>query len=226
MVISSRTPDGLPNYCPICGKPVVVEPSTESLDATCPHCGCLMWFSKAHRSPKHEVKHHIRQLVDEIRSIPKYYSAPLDVAREFSTALITTMAAPGSILWAASQLKPPLPIYVANRGLLNTIPHTFNVAAIQHVRRTSEQLCLLPGEEFDTTDAAQNTTDHLHIFTPIINADESAPRAVLQIVQRATASPAAQRGYARFTRAMCAELGASFRFLYTDADPGAGDTQQ
>ena len=44
MNISSRTPEGLPNDCPVCGAQVCVEPSLLFGDATCPHCGSLIWF--------------------------------------------------------------------------------------------------------------------------------------------------------------------------------------
>jgi DNA-directed RNA polymerase subunit RPC12/RpoP len=43
-VISSRTPEGQPNGCPVCGKVVVMEPSQPFGDAPCPHCGCLLLF--------------------------------------------------------------------------------------------------------------------------------------------------------------------------------------
>ena len=44
VVISSRTPEGQPIRCPLCGKQVVIEPSALFGDATCPHCGQLLWF--------------------------------------------------------------------------------------------------------------------------------------------------------------------------------------
>jgi hypothetical protein len=44
MVIESRTPEGAPNRCPICGKELVIEPSKPTMDAPCPHCGHLLWF--------------------------------------------------------------------------------------------------------------------------------------------------------------------------------------
>jgi hypothetical protein len=44
--ISSRTPEGDPNCCPICGKDVRIEPSAApTSDAPCPHCGSLLWFT-------------------------------------------------------------------------------------------------------------------------------------------------------------------------------------
>ncbi len=43
MNIASRTPEGLPGRCPVCDRDVVVDPSIPPGDATCPHCGCLLW---------------------------------------------------------------------------------------------------------------------------------------------------------------------------------------
>jgi hypothetical protein len=42
---SSRTPEGQPNHCPVCGRRVKVEPSRPADDAPCPHCGHLLWFA-------------------------------------------------------------------------------------------------------------------------------------------------------------------------------------
>ena len=44
MVISSRTPEGEPNQCPVCGKHVRIDPSPLFGDAPCPNCGHLLWF--------------------------------------------------------------------------------------------------------------------------------------------------------------------------------------
>ncbi len=46
MTISSQTPEGLPNRCPICRADVIIEPSVIFGDATCPYCGSLLWFLK------------------------------------------------------------------------------------------------------------------------------------------------------------------------------------
>jgi anti-anti-sigma factor len=45
MVISSRTPEGQPNRCPVCGNYLKIEPSDPAGDAPCPHCGHLLWFT-------------------------------------------------------------------------------------------------------------------------------------------------------------------------------------
>lgn len=46
MTISSRTPEGDRNDCPICGKRVFVDPTRPPSDAPCPHCGTLLWFER------------------------------------------------------------------------------------------------------------------------------------------------------------------------------------
>lgn len=44
MTISSRTPEGTPNRCPVCGQAVCLEPSQPFGNAPCPSCGSLLWF--------------------------------------------------------------------------------------------------------------------------------------------------------------------------------------
>ncbi len=46
-IIASRTPEGEPNRCPLCGNSVILEPSLPLGDAPCPHCGQLLWFVRA-----------------------------------------------------------------------------------------------------------------------------------------------------------------------------------
>jgi len=50
MLPASRTPEGEPNRCPICGNALRLEPSRPPGDAPCPHCGSLVWFAA---SPDH-----------------------------------------------------------------------------------------------------------------------------------------------------------------------------
>ena len=44
MNVSSRTPEGQPNHCPLCGREITIEPSQPFGDAPCPSCGQLLWF--------------------------------------------------------------------------------------------------------------------------------------------------------------------------------------
>ena len=45
MTISSRTPEGRPNHCPVCDAELALEPSSPAGDAPCPRCGHLLWFT-------------------------------------------------------------------------------------------------------------------------------------------------------------------------------------
>jgi DNA-binding CsgD family transcriptional regulator len=47
---SSRTPEGSPLHCSMCGRAIVMEVSSEHGDTTCPFCGCLI-KSEVHASP-------------------------------------------------------------------------------------------------------------------------------------------------------------------------------
>jgi acyl carrier protein len=45
MTISSRTPEGIPHRCSVCGNISSVEPSYPNGDSCCPRCGqLLLWF--------------------------------------------------------------------------------------------------------------------------------------------------------------------------------------
>jgi hypothetical protein len=50
MNASTRTPEGWSGHCPICGHELCIEPSLPSRDATCPHCGSLVWLSRVVRA--------------------------------------------------------------------------------------------------------------------------------------------------------------------------------
>jgi acyl carrier protein len=45
MSVSSRTPEGYPSVCPLCGAATNLEFSDPSGDAPCPSCGHLLWLS-------------------------------------------------------------------------------------------------------------------------------------------------------------------------------------
>src|SRR5580704_12005122 len=43
MTTSSRTPEGSPHQCPVCGKIAALEPCYPGGDSVCPSCGHLLW---------------------------------------------------------------------------------------------------------------------------------------------------------------------------------------
>jgi len=45
MTVSSRTPEGMPSNCPLCGATNNIDYSEPGSDAPCPNCGHLLWAS-------------------------------------------------------------------------------------------------------------------------------------------------------------------------------------
>src|SRR5262245_10267541 len=71
MTISSRTPEGTPNRCPVCGKDARPEPLSPPLfgEVRCSRCGCLLWFVRvqsAIRFWENEKAESVRERVIEI----------------------------------------------------------------------------------------------------------------------------------------------------------------
>lgn len=87
--ISSRTPEGPLNSCPICGTHCRIEPSPETMDATCPRCGSLLWFGPAAEP-----------------SLRAPREARLDAAPASSAALVFWEPIDYSSLWSAMRLDP------------------------------------------------------------------------------------------------------------------------
>jgi acyl carrier protein len=72
--ISSRTPEGTPGECPVCGKLICIDPSQPTGDAPCPGCGVLLWFVSlggAARLYRHsEVSSRKRRIIESLKSVP------------------------------------------------------------------------------------------------------------------------------------------------------------
>ena len=56
MAISSRTPEGRPNRCLVCGADIVIVPSDPAGDAPCPACGHLIWFDRDDHSDEQIIR--------------------------------------------------------------------------------------------------------------------------------------------------------------------------
>ncbi len=74
MIISSRTPEGRPNRCPVCGSEVVIEPPDPPGDAACPTCGHLIWFDQQKRGDEQVIQ------LTETRIQPESLDAAFEAA--------------------------------------------------------------------------------------------------------------------------------------------------
>jgi hypothetical protein len=54
--IATRTPEGRPFHCPICGLVDQIEPSVPADDAPCPGCGHLLWPEPTPEAPRPDLE--------------------------------------------------------------------------------------------------------------------------------------------------------------------------
>ena len=84
MTVSSRTPEGFPSRCPLCGAETNLEFSEPTGDAPCPRCGHLLWRSA-------QLLEELRRALAETLSIPVAELGPetaLDDFRADSLAVV------------------------------------------------------------------------------------------------------------------------------------------
>lgn len=75
MWVSTRTPEGHDNVCPVCGSEVRMEPSNLNGYAPCPKCGNLLWFPLI-RDLDEELVLHLekgREIQEEATSLVKRF---------------------------------------------------------------------------------------------------------------------------------------------------------
>ncbi|MEX0701348.1 MAG: hypothetical protein WD069_04570 [Planctomycetales bacterium] len=68
-VVSSRTPEGWPNRCPLCEAEIRIEPSLPFGDAPCPRCGVLLWFVRFDSETRYYEEEHAEAIRERLRQL-------------------------------------------------------------------------------------------------------------------------------------------------------------
>lgn len=68
MSISSRTPEGFPERCPLCGSSARLDFSSAAADAPCPRCGYLIWKSHAHLVQMKQLLGRLSEDLDSVQA--------------------------------------------------------------------------------------------------------------------------------------------------------------
>jgi hypothetical protein len=202
VMISSRTPEGDPNRCPVCGQDTRLEPSTVPIrDAPCPHCGCFLWFSRATGEPEH-LK--VNRLANEIVHLSERKLAPAEYYAEFLQRVLTAVAAPAGAVWLRT---PHGNLHL--QSLLNM--HHVNLERNKNDRQMHDELLrqaamkgqpglIFPKSSIDTDERggpiAGNPTDFVILLAPII-AEEKVV-GLIEIFQRPNRGNESQRGFLQF----------------------------
>ena len=206
---STRTPEGEPNRCPVCGKDLRIEPSRPPGDAPCPHCGHLLWFPSS-RATGHggecetETKGGIRGIVAEIARLSR---ADVDIPRQeyfgvLIPGLVRMLAARAGYLWMpvkdtwGVQFQTGGPRRAADKWVPAQERREVLSRVLSSGQPVIERIEAKPSEQ----EKNEETCACLLLAVPIKRQAEI--RAVIEVVQRPGAGPAAERGYLRFLQQM------------------------
>ena len=177
---ASRTPEGTPIDCPICGRPAVVTPSIPPGDCVCPHCGTLLWVPTGTSYVKTAVRSFLGELETLIQSDDSLeYTAGFLVA-----GLKNCLAAHGAALWIHP--KPRLWRRAQIRLLRNDGPATTPELAAEVVAAAA------PIVRQEST----ATGRWLRLGVPVARGGKVL--GVLEVAQRDVEDEPTQRGYVRF----------------------------
>lgn len=106
MVISSRTPEGDRNCCPICGHDNRVDPSRPPGDAPCPACGHLLWFPPAPAEPRvpdrRRLRHRVERALERLAALAESDRPPGEFYPELLGTALGGIGAPAGAVWIKS----------------------------------------------------------------------------------------------------------------------------
>jgi hypothetical protein len=196
MIISSRTPEGESNSCPICNAHFFIEPSSPPGDAPCPQCGHLVWFDhqeprsglqptsiRAKRNPGKRVP--IPQIADadawlQAVKLSKISRSDKTLADTLITGIAGVVGARAAALWLCPPAQLPVPVCSVNNWDLGTISPATRWKAIQRAWAT-----LTPQQsEYAVDKLVQheaNVRRWFLLYVPFVNVGASAPAAVIEV---------------------------------------------
>lgn len=185
---SSRTPEGEPLRCAICGASHNIDVSRPPGDSVCPSCGTHAWFP--HRAESVEAtRAHIRSYVAELSAFCRRDPPVNDLGELLVSGLTRCLAAYGSMLWVRNKRR-----WWSFRATLNLIacvgePDSPDFA--QEVATAKHQIM---------RNGRMAGRETLVIGVPVMRHDRVL--GVIEVLQRAGRPENTQKGYVRFVNQM------------------------
>jgi hypothetical protein len=214
---ASRTPEGQPNRCPVCGRHVTIEPSIPPGDAPCPYCNSLLWFAEGNVPARisgnsvEQTKTQIRALVAEIATLSKCNLGANEFCQEFLSRVVQALAAVGGAVWLLGQgrtLQLAYEINVSSRLLDSTCDESLlHKRLLDYVIVTNCEQLVPPLSVATEERMGGNPTRQLLVISPLTR--DNAVAGLVEIFQRPNNAPATQRGYLLFVKQMC-QFGSEF----------------
>jgi hypothetical protein len=213
---SSRTPEGRDKYCEICRNDVVIAPSDPPGDATCPRCGCLLWFSPENKpdnavsqrdtlpekaaTPVEIAKAEILHCVGEFADVIKSERSSDAIYQPLMKTTVHCLAAKASVIWTVEQQNWLLwkSTVLAQRDELTWSFPILPVKDWRKLHKHAERVRKNQLAEKRQIIVAKEA--HLLLTAPIVREGKSV--AVIEILQRRGSSETTQKGYLKFTQQM------------------------
>ena len=150
----------------------------------------------------------IERLIDEIADLASSEVAPPSFHSELLERAVTALAAVGGAIWIRQSdraLKLQCGIRVPD-GIEGDVAHSKLLA---EVLSASQSRIVAPRSGASSHELPSNPTDYLLVVSALKSGDELV--GVIEIFQRAGASPAAQQGYLELVGSMCELAGEYYR---------------
>jgi hypothetical protein len=192
---SSRTPEGSPVHCPLCGAESRIEISNPPGDAVCPSCGCHLWAldvpaqRNAHASLVEEAKSQIRANVSAFNEIVTSSSSLPVVGKALVECLTNSLAAYGATFWIKKRKR-----WWQRRDKMKIVSCIGEIDSLEFIKSVvaSGEPCMC--------EQVREAETVLLIGVPLIKGHELC--GAIEVVQRANSPNATRRGYLRFVSQM------------------------
>lgn len=181
---SSRTPEGDPAKCQVCGLASAIEPSEPPGDSVCPHCGVHLWTGPKATAAKTAI----RSFVRELQTLVADHHSTAYTSGFLVAGLRRSLAAHSASLWVTTKsgfLRRPTPRLVRSDG------QSGSTGFARDVIETSAPIVRRESSHRDA---------YLHLGVPIVS--DTSLLGVIEIAQRDVRQDHVQRGYMRFISQM------------------------
>jgi hypothetical protein len=200
MLPSTRTPEGEPLRCSICGQEHLVLLSAPPNDSVCPSCGSHAWIVVEDPNRLESIgRDRIRLEVQSLVELLRFSSSKVELAEYLTSGLVRCLAAHGSTVW---MLRPEI-------SLLDRTDER-EVESLERIGFNGET----HDERFANIVAAEKqetmriefggTGERLRIGVPLKNRQGLV--GVIEVSQRPNLNRDARTGYIRFVRSIASVI--------------------
>ena len=209
MTPSSRTPEGAPHRCSVCGKNATIDDSSPIRDATCPFCGSLIWLEPTDRV--RNVRGRILELVKETLSQSIASESMKEVAGGILSRITVAVGARSAAIWSLSDSGQPILFCatVSAKSEVSLFENPFHSELLKHIFQSPEE-CVAIGPGESLTNGITNTGHDLLIFCRFTSP--RMPLGIVELLQRADTPIQARPGFQQFLQQMTGYLAGSRAF--------------